>query len=180
MSERYPSLFLSPHNDDETLFGAYTLLRENPHVIVCLRSQIQEDRYGITAATREAETIAATKILGCTVSQTTILDDAPNWADLEEILRRFAPPDKVYAPAWEEGGHPHHNAVAEIALRVFGAKVKPYLTYTVEGKSEWGEQVPYEPDWPERKRCALACYRSQITNLSTAAHFERPLWEFYA
>src|SRR5690606_38099756 len=30
-----PRIFISPHPDDETLFGAYTLMREKPLVVIC-------------------------------------------------------------------------------------------------------------------------------------------------
>jgi hypothetical protein len=34
-------LLLAPHNDDETLFAAYTCLRERPKVVVILRSFVR-------------------------------------------------------------------------------------------------------------------------------------------
>lgn len=182
MSEHRQSLFLAPHNDDETLFGSYTLLRENPHVVVVLRSMVQEERgYGITFADREQETAAALKELGVSSwEQWPIKDTAPNWVAVEIKLRGLPWAPKVYAPAVEDGGHPHHNSLGELALRVFPGRVKPYLTYTVEGKSEWGEPVPVEDGWEERKRAALGCYVSQARHPSTAAHFDRSLTEYYA
>lgn len=37
-------LFISPHNDDETLFGAFTILREKPMVVIVFDSYVQPSR----------------------------------------------------------------------------------------------------------------------------------------
>jgi hypothetical protein len=37
-------VFLSPHHDDETLFGAFTLLRERPLVVIVTDSYVQFNR----------------------------------------------------------------------------------------------------------------------------------------
>lgn len=177
------SLLLAPHNDDAELFASFTCIREKPHVIVVLRSQVQEDRYGITAATREAETLAAMEILGCTWEQWNHLDSDPDWPLIErklETWRDLFDGERVFAPAAERDGHPHHNKVAEIASRVFGAnRVTPYMTYTTAGKSV-GKPVAYEPEWVERKAAALACYRSQSSLANCAEHFLREQYEYVA
>lgn len=177
------SLLLSPHNDDETLFAAFTCLRERPHVIVVLRSQVQEDRFGITAATREAETAAAMEFLGCEWEQWAYRDSAPDWVAIASHLidaKDAYGPVHVYAPAHERRGNEHHNIIADISRNVFGAdRVTPYMTYTTAGKSV-GKPVAYEPDWVERKVAALACYRSQSSLANCAEHFLRDQHEYVA
>jgi len=179
------SIFLSPHNDDETLFGAFTLYAYSPHVIVCLRSQVQEERgYQITYKQREEETKRATSILGCSYEQWEFPDTVVNWEDVKRELkavRDVQQPDVVFAPAPEFEGHAHHNAVGYLACEVFGnERVKHYLTYTTVGKSTWGTRVPYENAWIGRKLLALACYESQYSHHSCQEHFIREQWEYYA
>ena len=58
-------LFLSPHPDDETLFGAFTLMREKPLVVIITDSYIQQNRgENITPQQRFQESVNAMKILG--------------------------------------------------------------------------------------------------------------------
>ena len=133
------SVFIAPHNDDETLFGAFTLLRERPHVVVCLRSMVQELRgCGITYRQRERETAAAMRTLGVpSWEQWEIPDSEPDWALLEDRLRSLDAA-RVFAPAVETGGHEHHNAIAAIAERAFGGRLTAYLTYTEAARSSRG------------------------------------------
>lgn len=59
-------LFFSPHNDDETLFGAFTIQREpDILVVVCLDSHVQVARgnAGCDWLARRGETVEAMKIL---------------------------------------------------------------------------------------------------------------------
>jgi LmbE family N-acetylglucosaminyl deacetylase len=174
-------VFLSPHNDDETLFGAYTLLGHRPYVVVCLRSFVEELVWGngATWQVREAETAGAMDVLGCSWEQWEFSDLEPDWLALEAELRRLDP-DRLWAPAVERDGHPHHNRIGALAAALFPNRVVHYLTYTRGGKSTRGTAVPVEPGWPELKRCALACYQSQHDEPRTQAHFHRPLDEYYA
>jgi LmbE family N-acetylglucosaminyl deacetylase len=177
-----PAIFLAPHNDDETLFGSFTLLREKPHVVVCLKSMVQELRgLGITAAQREAETDAALQALGLSEwTQWQIPDSEPDWDEIEARFRALRA-ERFFAPAFEEEGHAHHNAIAEIAQRVFPRrKLTSYLTYTEHERSWKGKLVPFEPEWVILKLRALSCYRSQIYEASTQAHFLYPQYEYYA
>jgi len=180
------AVFFAPHNDDETLFGAFTLLREKPHVVVCLRSVGQELRgTGVRFAEREEETRRALEILGVeSWEQWPFADEDPPWVEIE---RRFvewnAVAQKVYAPAYERGGHEQHNKIAKIAERVFSpGKLTKYLTYTKGGRSSSGKSVRYEPEWVFLKLRALACYRSQIVvpETRTTLHFVADQHEYYA
>jgi LmbE family N-acetylglucosaminyl deacetylase len=176
------SLLLAPHNDDETLFAAFTCLGEKPHVVTVLRSQTQEDRYGITALTREAETQRAMWMLGCSWEQWPPLDTDPDWEGIEMMLRNRADKyERCFAPAREVNGHRQHNRIADIAQDVFGAeRVTHYLTYTTSGKSTSDRPVAFEPEWVERKMAALACYRSQSSLANCAEHFLRDQHEYLA
>lgn len=170
-------LFLAPHNDDETLWGSWTILRYHPHVIVCLRSQVQENRGArITAAVRETETYQALRWLGDpTWEQWGYSDADPDWRDIEQRMGEFdlAYPDleRVFAPAQEEDGHEHHDAIGYYARKVFGDRVQPYLTYRRGYGRSVGTEVPFEPSWPAKKLRALSCYESQIAEPSTAYWF---------
>lgn len=160
-------LFLSPHNDDETLFGSFTILRHKPMVVICLRSQVQEDRGGPSAETREKETQSALWWLGQpTWKQLTTPDTDPNAADKLhddfETLDYVHAPERVWAPAYEADGHDQHNLVTFVAHAVFGMKVQPYLTYKRGSMRTRGHEVSYEPSWVHQKMRALCCYRSQI------------------
>jgi len=59
-------LLLSPHNDDECLFAAYTLMREKPLVIIVTDSDAQLAE-GITAQQRREESIRACELLSVPV-----------------------------------------------------------------------------------------------------------------
>ncbi len=165
------NLFLAPHHDDETLFGAYTLLRFRPLVLVCFPGSA---RFGSTNV-RQAETAAAMRILGC--------EWAPAYEDPDGyvgVLERLDP-DRVWAPLPEADGHSDHNAVGETALRLWPDRTTLYATYTLAGgKTESGERVDVEPGWEDLKRRALACYVSQIEHAGTRPHFERSRDEYLA
>lgn len=178
------AIFLSPHNDDAALFGAFTVLRHRPLVVTVLRSRVQE-RYGITAAERELEDAAAMKVLGAGGWQQWTFEDAdPNWSKVRAALRGLGDVDLVFAPAIEDDGHGQHNRIGELADEVFGPdKVTHYLTYTRKnGKSTAGILVEAEPDWMALKLQALACYRSQVDNpkAGCAVHFYRDQQEYFA
>jgi len=63
-------ILIAPHNDDEVLFAAYTLMRNRLHVVIVTDSYIQEERgdIGCDAETRRQESIKACALLGCSVS----------------------------------------------------------------------------------------------------------------
>jgi LmbE family N-acetylglucosaminyl deacetylase len=159
------NILLSPHNDDAELFAAFTLQRHRPRVIVVLRSVIQE-RYGISAAEREAETAAALYELGCPYEQWPYPDNDPDWAAIAERIGRLANTyERCFAPAVEPNGHEHHSKVGELALRVFGPeRTTRYLTYQRgSGKSSSGCEVsPAVPEHLAGKLRALSCYRTQM------------------
>ena len=162
------ALLLSPHNDDEVLFASYLCLRYHPHVIVCLRSGVQE-RYGVYASEREEETEEAMRHLGCTWEQWPYQDQSFDHfrgigalrGGFEALAGQY---DHCFAPAVELEGHEQHNLIGQLAREVFGDRITHYLTYTRDGgRSRDGvPNEPDEPEWIAAKMQALACYRSQL------------------
>ena len=161
------TLLLAPHHDDEVLFASFLCLNYRPRVIVCTTPKVQE-RYGVYASEREAETRAAMELYGCEWQQLSFYDTED---DLRKHLRRQLEwhcdtqgnYEMVFAPAYEEFGHEQHNAVALAARDVFGKEVIHYLTYAKGGRSLSDFQI--EPDHPEYiglKLEALSYYKSQL------------------
>lgn len=182
------TLLLAPHNDDESLFAAFTIMRYRPVVAVVFKSSKQE-QHGIFADRREGETLTALACLGASGSeQWPIRDDTPE--DQARIaIRSILETQRstyghVFAPAPDELGHEQHNIVGEEALGVFGPEnVTLYLTYRRgEGRtvSEW--EVPFFPAWPSFKLAALSAYVSQMEHWTTAPWFLEllPMREYYA
>jgi LmbE family N-acetylglucosaminyl deacetylase len=168
------TILLSPHGDDETLFAAYTCLREKPHVIICTQDADQEVR-----RERTLETAAALEILGCTHHEWVMSADKPDWDkariwlsswDSSSLVASTA--DRVYAPAVHPDGHEQHNVVGELAREIFGDRVVSYMTYAPRGQRhiEGREIIPTTHEI-RCKLMALACYRTQIENPSTRPWF---------
>ena len=181
------ALLLAPHNDDETLFASFLLQRYEPLVVVCLRSQVQEDRYGITAAQREYETESALRELGQVEHflQLGHLDREVSWEDVRVSLAALANVRQTYspviAPAWEDGGHDHHNGIASLAADIWGGAVLSYTTYTRHGgRTRSSEEVEPQPPWIAAKHRALACYRTQIAEPSCRPWFLGDVREYVA
>ena len=187
------ALFLSPHNDDEVLFGTFTLLRYRPHVVICLRSERMGDpsypgNMPVDAKTREFETEIALKTLAIDGwTQWPITDNAPDPEQLEAFMIGLRDPsgaddwDIVFAPWYEDpDGHPDHNLVGRTAASVFAdVPITWYLTYTRNGRST-GTEVEYELEWIALKHHALACYKSQSAHPATYTHFMGDLREYTA
>lgn len=182
------SLFLAPHNDDETLFGAFTIMRYAPTVAVVFKSDKQR-AHGIEADTREFETTLALDMLGAGSWEQWPIRDSVSDAEARIALRSILETlrttyEHVFAPAPDELGHEQHTLVGEVALEVFGEdRVTLYLTYRRgEGatRSEW--PAPFEPGWVSAKLLALGAYASQIEHPPTAPWFIDliPIREFYA
>jgi LmbE family N-acetylglucosaminyl deacetylase len=168
------SILLAPHNDDETLFASYTLLRHHPHVIICLRDTRHDP------LRRELETERALAHLGYEHHTQWTHSNEADLVYLHAALRddmldleREHQPARVYAPATEPGGHMQHTLVGALAISVFGAeRVTSYLTYKrgqMRSRSE--REVPFEPHWPAFKLRAMSQYVSQISDPMTRPWF---------
>jgi LmbE family N-acetylglucosaminyl deacetylase len=184
-----PPLFLAPHNDDETLFGAFTIQRERCRVVTVLRSYYQAQRWpGANAATferRENETLQALNALGVPFFEQWTHDDRnPDWAVIGEQLGSLDADErypKVYAPFPEQhDGHEHHDLLGRLAVAVFGRdRVTFYTTYQREqGRSTVGHRVDPTAGEIAGKLRALACYTSQLENWLCRPHFTRGIDEF--
>lgn len=167
-------MFLSPHADDEVLFGAYTLMRHNPDVILCSGAGATVEQQQ-----RHTELDAALAELGHSglvhkwpyaeggLDAGQMAQDLSVWAaawdPLEAATRGYY--HRVFAPLVEADGHAEHNAVGRAALEAFGPeRVVWYPTYTRGGgrTKNVGVEVPVVPSMVQAKLRALAAYASQI------------------
>jgi LmbE family N-acetylglucosaminyl deacetylase len=192
-------LLLAPHNDDEVLWTAFTVMREKPLVVVVFDSYVQLERGNpVTWQDRRLETSCALEALGHTLeaglSFLGIHDTAEEpftdpriqpslHARIAHLLSVIGEPEHVWAPAIEQNGHAQHNVIGRVAEYLWPGRVTHYLTYTRDkGKSTSANRVAIESgDWVRRKLRALACYESQIDieRLGCREHFCRDLWEYY-
>ena len=162
-------IVLAPHNDDECLFCAYTIIREKPLVIV-VTDGFNQTIYGVKTdwLERRRESIRAMGILGASVMFMAIRD-----IDLTEDLfyerLKYLNPDKVYAPALE-GGHQAHDIVSRVAQRLF-KDVTYYYTYSRQELFAKGkiEVIPTQEEI-ELKNKALDEYKTQLN--MKEPHFE--------
>lgn len=155
-------IVFAPHSDDETLFCAYTIIRQKPLVIIVTDSYNQGIvRHDITAEMRRRETIEACKILGAPVMFLGIRDDELTEEALLERIEGLNP-DRVYAPAIQ-GGHPHHDIVGLVAQGLWAEGLRQYSTYSKDVHFiREGELVVPTAEEMELKNQALDKYVSQI------------------
>jgi LmbE family N-acetylglucosaminyl deacetylase len=170
---KWKSMFISTHNDDETLFGAYTIMREKPLVVIVTDSYKQELRgHAISKEERIEETKKAMKILGADV----IFLHCPDHQLNEHVLDQFKnlPIQKVYSPHPEEYGNPDHNFVGNLCRQIWqneDTELVEYSTYTSQRTCPDG--VPIIPTEEEQKlkMKALDCYKSQL-GMSNKYYFD--------
>jgi LmbE family N-acetylglucosaminyl deacetylase len=171
-------LFISPHNDDETLFGAFTILREQPLVLIVYDSWAQFRRGDPpTAEQRRGESMAAMRILGAGTEFCGLSDETADPEECAAALRPYVGAREVWAPAFERNGNRHHNLIARVADSLFPNSQR-YMTYTSTGKST-GIPAPIEAGWTTKKLRALACYESQVELLRTREFFLNDQREYY-
>ena len=167
-------LFLSPHNDDECLFAAYTLMREKPLVVIVTDSDAHLAQ-GISAEQRREESRRACDLLGVPVVFLGLKDCTLEQQrdDLRRRLEPFAsqPWTHIYAPAFQ-GGHKDHDALAEVVSSMF-SPVSYYATYAPgESYTPAGREIRPAPEEIELKNRALECYASQIQLARTGSRFD--------
>jgi SAM-dependent methyltransferase len=167
---RDAAVLFAPHNDDEALFAAFSIIRHRPAVVVCFPSV---PHYGDPKA-RETESRVAVDMLGG--------GPVDQWqgGDLVAQMRALdaqQSPAIVFAPA-RQASHPEHVAVHDAAREVFGPRLRCYHTYDARGKVRAGDPVPFEREWIARKRHALACYRTQLEHPRAKVFFEDDLCEY--
>lgn len=194
-------VFISPHDDDFALFGAFTCIREQPIVVIVYDGYVQGNRgLRITADERKRETEAACVYLSrgepIPIIRLGFRDDDAS-VNATDIRMRVegAIPDfgsrKLFAPANEENGHQQHNLVAAafgmpacVPYRMSMWEHTYYLTYTrtPNGKSVSHREVePDNPSWVGSKLRSLACFQSQfLPAAGCVEHFiGRSLREYY-
>lgn len=161
-------VFLSPHSDDEILFGAYTIMREKPLVVICTHATMQ----GGNGYERAMESYRAMKMLGASVMFLGIDEDELTEEVLEEKLSILGD-DYIYfySPEYEENGNPHHNIVANVVKKRYYAG-QTYKTYTGLESRTIGKEIIPTPGELELKKKAMACYKTQIENPNTAHYFQ--------
>jgi LmbE family N-acetylglucosaminyl deacetylase len=162
------TVLLAPHADDETLFAFYSLLRNAASVVVVLSPDQQ----------RQAELQSAMALIGTEWACLQHDPTKPNWQairkDVADSCGHF---DNVIAPAYEEGGHEHHNEVAVIAASL-GKPTLSYYTYVRgQGRTIRGYEVMPSIAARVLKRRAMDCYQSQINDPETAVWFTAPGWQ---
>lgn len=161
-------IFLSPHSDDEILFGAYTIMREKPLVVICTHATMQGDN----GYERAMESYRAMKMLGASVMFLGIDEDELTEELLEEKLNPLMADDvRLIAPEYEIYGNPHHNIVAIVAERLdWGTQT--YKTYTGLETRTIGKEIIPTPEELELKKRAMLCYQTQIQNPFTSHYFD--------
>lgn len=158
-------LLLSPHPDDETLFAAYTIMREKPLVVIVTHPTLQ----GYNGYERLMESYKAMQILGAPVAFLGIPEHELDFSRLWNALKIFKGYDTVYAPALD-GGHEHHDLVYKVAKKVFST-VRTYRTYGKDETRATGEEVIPTAQELILKQRAMNCYKTQIENELTAHYF---------
>jgi len=178
-SERDPFRRSQP-SDDETLWTFYNLLRHRPKVIIVLRSLKEWTQGGPGYREREKETACAMAVAGVEWEQWPFLDVDPDWPDIaDEIRTAVQDYDMVIGPAWELGGHEHHNEVASLLKKLLGEAHEGgprYIAYTSyvrgSGRTDTGTEVVPTADERMLKDVALSCYKSQAAFPPTAVWFD--------
>lgn len=164
---REVTVLFEPHADDGALFAAFTVIRHRPRIVTCFPSA---GDYGDTE-TRAAETREAMAILGgAACEQWDGREIEARMRALDDRLR----PTLIWAPSTSTS-HRDHMDVAVAAARVFGDRLRRFQTYDASGKVRGGELVAHEPGWVDRKRRALACYRTQMAHPRAREFFA---WDF--
>jgi len=156
-------IFVSPHPDDEVLFGAYTIMREKPLVVIVTHPTEQ----GNNAHIRLMESYEALRLLGVPVCFLGIPENELTEKTLTEALERFRG-IKAYVP-YKDGGNPHHDLVHGVCSKMFDCTY--YRTYGLgETRAIGAEVIPTEEE-RQLKQKAMNCYQSQINNMNTAHYF---------
>ena len=112
-------------------------------------------------------------VAGVEWEQWPYLDVDPDWQSIaDNIDDAIGEDDMVIGPAWELGGHEHHNEVASMLKKLVG-DYTAYLSY-VRGAARSESPNEVVPTAEERmlKDVALKCYASQAAFPPTAVWFD--------
>lgn len=174
-------LVLSPHNDDETLFAAFTILRYQAHVIVCHGSAGDYGR----SEDRMMESAQAVATLGGTFEQWDVPSGDANLLHSKLATGVERPNVQwVFAPD-KHASHPDHRLLAEVAADLFKGKLTTYHTYADQRRVTplsvgYGRAVEIgHPSWVHRKIRALSSYTTQASHPRANVFFLQNQCEFY-
>jgi len=166
-------ILLAPHNDDEALFVAYTIMREKPLVLIITDSWRQYLRGdNITAVERRGETKRAMKKLGVECRFLGLPDIHVTKEKLTTALNTTVKdPQVVFAPMIE-WGNKEHDIVGEVAHEMF-SNVLHYSTYTKDRPYPIGD-IEVKPTEKERKlkNEILEEYHTQKDHKFNKVYFE--------
>ncbi len=184
-------MFLFAHQDDE--FGVYPLLEQCRRHGQRVRCAYFTDgaASGVSAATRNAESVAVLTGLGVAADDIAFVGDVLGIADaalphhldaatqwLRDWLAHLGDIDAMHVPAWE-GGHHDHDALHALAVQVAserdllartyqfalynGARIPAPFFRTMSPLPENGAASAERISWPMRWRCICMClsYPSQ-------------------
>lgn len=183
------AVVVAPHPDDEILScgGLLHLLERHgrPFVVVAVTdgegSHVGSTEWPVERlrATRPQETLAALDSLGIAAPQLVRLGvpDGGVTAAEDELGLRLAAllqPGDVVVTTWRYDGHPDHEATARACAAAAHARGALLLEVPVWGwhwsapgdgalPLEGARKLVLAPELVERKRAALACFRSQLT-----------------
>lgn len=157
------AVLFAPHADDECLFACYLLIRLRAKVVVCLDSGL----------TRFLEMKDAMGVLGRDWRMLHVDEAEPDWDAVRDAIGEQARrASTLIAPAFEEGGHEHHNEVARIVDALGHSHKIRYVTYRRgQGRTTTDYRVEGTVHEQELKLQALRCYASQIADPDTAPWF---------
>lgn len=153
-------ILISPHNDDESLFACYTIMREKPLVVIVYNGDQHSDKFGIPVQERKHESAEAMKLLGVEVEYLNMSDwgDDMDYYTMCSRLEKYKP-DKVYAPA--KGKNPQHNLVSIVCDDTF-KNVVHYCTYDDDLLQKGSIEIKPTKEEMELKNKCLDCYKSQL------------------
>jgi LmbE family N-acetylglucosaminyl deacetylase len=138
-------LFVAPHPDDESLFGAYIVMQHKCDVAVMIDEKTMPETI--------AECVQACYVLG---AQSVIF--VTKVSQINPAYRR------VFAPALE-GGHKKHDQVFHDCCSHFPEiALKFYATYGKDKSVPPAGRIKMDPTpaMQSKKLEALACYKTQI------------------
>ena len=159
-------VLFAPHNDDETLFAAYTIMRNKPLVVICFDSYIQN---WTNWKERRKESKKAMDMLGVKVEFLGLNDKTATKEDLRKAMSQYRAKE-VWASS---GSHKHHKWVGGVARELF----PDCMLYSTYENSDLHVQTDFvlAPSIKELdlKELALTCYKSQLEK--NKVHFDAVL-----
>lgn len=165
-------IFLSPHNDDETIFGAFSIMRERLLVVIVFDGYVQGSRgAAVTHEQRRRESRDAMIALGAPCPRFAGLRDDRDYTPQDVAFRLRACVDidetfdAMYSPIYDDDGHAQHNLVSRAAGLLVATSHVRYSTYTRGGGRQRTDRevTPADGGMIARKHRALACYGSQLS-----------------